>query len=455
MIVTSVSIGGSEIEKNKEVFARITYKSNGCPFSTLQPTVVITSPQDGSVVNDPHLVVLGYASDERGMNYWEWEWHWKDGSYSNSSYFQVAEYVEFRIDIYGLHPGWNLIIVRFKNIYGAWGEDSVNVTYNPPNTPPNTPSKPEGPTKGKVKETLHFNTVTTDPDGDSLEYLIDWGDGTNTGWLGPITSGIPFETFHSWDEPGTYAVKAKARDLPYLEESDWSDSLIVTISENDIESPVVVIEYPEDGATFTEPDITVTGHITDNVGIVSYGYTHEWNGGSTGSSWPLEEPTSDYSFEIPITLHEGWNRIKVEASDAAGNPGYDEKTIYYNIGNNPPNKPAKPSGPTNGKTGVTYTYSTTTTDPDGDQIYYLFDWGDGTNSGWLGPYNSSQTVSASHSWNEKGSYQIKVKAKDIYGEESEWSDPLPVTMPRNKNIYNILERITELLPLLKHLLNIQ
>ncbi|HHO57287.1 MAG TPA: hypothetical protein ENJ70_01895, partial [Thermoplasmatales archaeon] len=302
-LVSGITIS-NEYEKgkreNERVVATIIFRDNNCPLSTLQPVVVITQPEDGAVVTDPHLVVLGYASDDNGMNYWEWEWKWKGGSKTNSSYFETAEYVEFRIDIYGLHEGWNLITVRFKNIYGATGEDCVNVTYNPPNTPPNKPSTPEGPTEGKVKETLHFNTVTTDPDGDSLEYLIDWGDGTNTGWLGPITSGTPFETFHAWDEPRTYEVKAKARDLPYLEESEWSEPLIVTISGNDTEPPVVVIEYPENESVFTEPNITVRGYITDNVGIVSYGYTHEWEGGATGSSWPLEEPTTNFSFEIPI-----------------------------------------------------------------------------------------------------------------------------------------------------------
>ncbi len=315
--------------KNEKVVATITYKSNESIATTLQPIVVITSPEDGAVVNEAHLVVLGYATDEAGMNYWEWEWHWKGGSYSNSSYFETAQYVEFRIDIYGLHPGWNLVIVRFKNIYGAIGEDSVNVTYKAPNNPPNKPSRPEGPTEGKVKTTLYYSTVTTDPDGDSLEYLIDWGDGTNTGWMGPIASGYPFETFHSWDKPGTYLVKAKARDIPYYAESEWSEPLIVTIYGNDTEPPIVVIEYPPDGATFTESNITVIGYAEDNVGIVSFGYTHEWEGGGTGSSWPLEEPTTYYSFEIPLTLHKGWNRIEVYATDEAGNVGYDD--IHVNL----------------------------------------------------------------------------------------------------------------------------
>ena len=69
------------------------------------------------------------------------------------------------------------------------------------------------------------------------------------------------------------------------------------------------------------------------------------------------------------------------------------------------------------------------TDSDQDQLYYWFEWGDGNNSGWLGPYNSGVTCETKHTWNEKNIYTIKVKAKDIYGKESSWSDPLSITMP--------------------------
>ncbi len=49
--------------------------------------------------------------------------------------------------------------------------------------------------------------------------------------------------------------------------------------------------------------------------------------------------------------------------------------------------------------------------------------GDGTYSGWIGPNASGATESIKHKWSVKGSYQIKVKAKDTNGAESPWSDP--------------------------------
>ena len=63
------------------------------------------------------------------------------------------------------------------------------------------------------------------------------------------------------------------------------------------------------------------------------------------------------------------------------------------------------------------------TDPDGDQLYSFWDWGDGNTSGWLGPYNSGETVNNLHAWSEQGIYTIKAKLKDSHGAESNWSEP--------------------------------
>jgi hypothetical protein len=99
--------------------------------------------------------------------------------------------------------------------------------------------------------------------------------------------------------------------------------------------------------------------------------------------------------------------------------------------NRAPDTPEKPSGPTEGKIRKTYKYESSTTDPDGDTLYYLFDWGDGTDSGWLGPYDSGDICKAFKKWRKKGTYSIRVKAKDINDAESEWSDPLVVSMPKD------------------------
>ena len=104
----------------------------------------------------------------------------------------------------------------------------------------------------------------------------------------------------------------------------------------------------------------------------------------------------------------------------------------------PPNKPSTPSGPKSGKINMEYEYSTSTIDPDGDNVFYLFDWGDGTDSGWLGPIVSGATIKANNTWTSKGSYIIRVKAKDPAGFESQWSDPININLPKIKNFKNLV-----------------
>lgn len=86
--------------------------------------------------------------------------------------------------------------------------------------------------------------------------------------------------------------------------------------------------------------------------------------------------------------------------------------------NNPPTTPIL-NGETEGNAGTTYTYYTgSATDPNNDNISYLFDWGDGSPTDWLGPYTSGETVETNHVWDRRGDYTIKVKAKDEYNAES-------------------------------------
>jgi len=93
-----------------------------------------------------------------------------------------------------------------------------------------------------------------------------------------------------------------------------------------------------------------------------------------------------------------------------------------------PETPNTPDGPTSGNAGIEYSYSTNTTDPDGGDLFYWFDWGDGTNSGWIGPYSSGAIAEASHKWEEEGDYEVKVKAKDRGDHVTDWSGILPVHM---------------------------
>lgn len=128
--------------------------------------------------------------------------------------------------------------------------------------------------------------------------------------------------------------------------------------------------------------------------------------------------------------------------------------ITFETGNNPPNKPVKPSGPTIGNVGKEYIYTTSTTDPEGEQIYYKWDWGDGSYSDWLGPYKSGEICEIAHIWGDRGKYQIRVMSKDVHNAVSEWSNPLPINVPRSV-LLQLMEKIMDRFGWLKHYITFQ
>jgi carboxypeptidase T len=130
------------------------------------------------------------------------------------------------------------------------------------------------------------------------------------------------------------------------------------------------------------------------------------------------------------------------------------KVIVSNITNEPPDPPTI-NGPTTGKVGTRYIYSVVSTDPDGNDVFYFIDWGDGTNSSWIGPYASAQTITANHTWSAQGTYVIKAKARDSYGAESSWSTlsvKMPMSLPFLSFWQRLFERFPNAFPILRHLL---
>jgi hypothetical protein len=98
--------------------------------------------------------------------------------------------------------------------------------------------------------------------------------------------------------------------------------------------------------------------------------------------------------------------------------------ISFNL---PPYIPDGPEGPDEGVQGIEYTFTGITSDPEGEQVYYLFNWGDENDSGWIGPFNSGEMGSASYIWENIGDFPVTMKAKDAYS-ESDWSAERMITI---------------------------
>ena len=80
--------------------------------------------------------------------------------------------------------------------------------------------------------------------------------------------------------------------------------------------------------------------------------------------------------------------------------------------NHAPDVPVRPTGPAYCFKDTTYTFKAVVSDPDGDSMMVRFDWGDSSDSHWMGWFASGDTVASTHVWSDTGNYEVRVAAQD-------------------------------------------
>ena len=188
---------------------------------------------------------------------------------------------------------------------------------------------------------------------------------------------------------------------------------------------------PSEGYPNTEYNYRIRGVSDPNGDDVKYYIS--WGDGT-------EEWTDYLSSGQSVSLTHQWSgegrfMVKAKAQDEYGlESDWSDSRMVTIASNFPPETPNRPTGPASGRIKQEHQFTTSTTDPEGDQLWYKWSWGDGKESSWLGPFNSGQECDASHIWYDQEEFEIKVKAKDGSGEESDWSDPFVVTLPKSENV---------------------
>jgi hypothetical protein len=282
-------------------------------------------------------------------------------------------------------------------------------------------------------------------------FISDWRNGQYSivNWQG-----------HGWTNRVTHCFWATddGDGVPESTELSWPDFINVN-SDLDDDYPSIVtavscyVGCPElNGGRNLGIDLLTNPLIGASVGVVAsarspYG-SFDWSPSNPGGSDSIiyefnknmiinHERVGDalYNSKFYCNYNFGWTSfyeyIDVYTFNLYGDPSLVLQGINVE---GKPEKPLTPTGPSSGKLKEEYTYKTSSTDPDNDQLYYMWDWDDGTMSEWLGPYDSGEECSASHIWNNRGSYNIKVKAKDEKGGHSSWSNSLSISMSKWKYI---------------------
>jgi hypothetical protein len=126
--------------------------------------------------------------------------------------------------------------------------------------------------------------------------------------------------------------------------------------------------------------------------------------------------------------------------------------IPYSL--NKPPYPPEITGPLSVRPG-TYDWKFRAIDPDGDNVSYEIDWGDGISEKWIGPHHSGDEVAVSHTYDEMGTVIIRARVKDIHDAIGNWSN-YDIEIPKLRHLQslfwlNLFERFPNKLPLLRQL----
>jgi len=385
------------------------------------PTQGQTITFDASTSHDPD----GY------ITLYEWDWN-NDGVYEESHTSPTATYSWSDV---GNYP------VTLQVTDNESTTDTITKTITVENLPPiaDFTWSPENPSHGQI---ISFDASTSyDPDGTITWYQWDWNND------GVYEENLPNPTTtHLWTNMGSYPIKLQVTD---------DDGAVDTITKT-----ITITNQPPgapsiDGPTNGKPDVVYQWNFmavdpdTDDVS-----YQIDWGDGTPVSEWYGPFNSGEVMAQSYVYSAESTYTIKSKAKDIYGEES-DWGTLAIIIINLPPDAPSI-DGPTNGEPNIAYQWNFMAVDPDTDDVSYQIDWGDGNLSVWYGPYNSGEVMAQSHVYSADGTYTIKCKAKDIYGEESEWGT-LTVTMPCSVVFQfiqfwqHLLERFPNAFPILRHL----
>lgn len=262
------------------------------------------------------------------------------------------------------------------------------------------------PLTGTIPLTVNFDaTDSTDADGDELTYLWDFGGGASSTGL---------TTTHTYTEAGTYQVL-----LTVTDNAGNSDTANLIITASDPASHRATCEHKithEWNSGFTSR-ITITNNTNQVIDgwAVTIGFsdnttiTGMWNASLSGGSPSYQASNENYNGIIQPngTVAFGFNSNKPVANVPAqvailgGICGADNGNI-----NQPPVANATAS-PQIGMIPLKVNFNASgSTDADGDELTYLWDFGDGT---------SSNEMALTHTYTKAGTYQVSLKVTDEHG----------------------------------------
>lgn len=235
-------------------------------------------------------------------------------------------------------------------------------------------------------------------------------------------------------------------------DSSWVRDLVMYLMNNSTYTQVYLFGFSAGGSAVgyeIEQDYAsrISAAVMNDPSASDWNIMYKSSMAKVASSFPTSEfgdPSYDQNITIyydnePANLDKEWHNFTSTHGFFDPNCTCSWHTSPYTSGENdsvavinwfnayhPPSAPFTPTGSQSDIVNTLYSYTTGTVDPNGQNVSYIFNWGDGTNS-TTGNYFSGTNVTCSHYWSNAGSYNVTALAKDSQN-SSCWSPPLTVNV---------------------------
>ncbi|MCX6667865.1 MAG: PKD domain-containing protein [Euryarchaeota archaeon] len=189
---------------------------------------VLTADADGPYFGVPNSAIQfdGTGSNDTDGTIVQYDWKFfNTDTWNNLGATPTHTYTE---------QGTYQVTLRVTDDDGNTDEDTTTATTVAGNNQPTNPTL-SGNTTGHKNVEYTYAAVSTDPDGDTISYTFNWGDGEST-TMGYYPSGTPVNNAtHTWAYAGVYNIWVQAKDYNNAtSEKAYLTILIDTIKVGDI-----------------------------------------------------------------------------------------------------------------------------------------------------------------------------------------------------------------------------
>jgi len=275
------------------------------------------------------------------------------------------------------------------------GNTQFSVEKSPPSNNPPVISSCTAPHSVIVNTVATINYVVSDPDGDSVTVVVNWGDGTSS------TGGSSSAT-HIYTSTGTFTVTITATDSRGLSTSRNCGAITVLPSAN---NPPVISSCTAPHSVIVNTVATINYAVSDPDGdsvtvVVNWGDGTSSTGGSSSATHIY---TSTGTFTVTITA--------TDSRGASTTSSCVTITVNPAPGNNPPEISSCSRSSSSIKPGDSLTINYAISDPENDAFTVKVNWGDSS-------ITTGGSSSASHTYSSTGTFSISVNATDSKGASS-------------------------------------